>query len=105
MKTDPTFRYVRFPCYITERQLTLLKEVAEERDCPITELVRAAVHFLLKGMGKDDALLYSIEEAVEAVVAGWEGERERDQERKRKKERDRVVMSKGKNEDPDPKFD
>jgi len=39
----------------------------------VTELVRAAVHYWLKGMGKNDGLLYSREETVEAVVAGWKG--------------------------------
>jgi hypothetical protein len=86
MKNDPTFRNVRFPCYLTERQLALLKEIAKERGDSITELVRAAVHFLLKGMGKNDALLYTREEAVEAVVATWQGEGEGEKMRKARDE-------------------
>jgi hypothetical protein len=31
------------------------------------------VHYWLKGMGKDDGLLYSREEAVKAVVVTWKG--------------------------------
>jgi hypothetical protein len=75
MHNDPTFRFVRFPYYLTERQLALLKEISKGGGDSITELVRAAVHFLLKGMGKNDGLLYTREEAVEAVVATWQGDR------------------------------
>ena len=66
MQKDPIFTQIRFPCYLTERQPFLLKEVAKERGAPVTELLREAVHYWLKEKGKDDGLLFSIEETVEA---------------------------------------
>jgi hypothetical protein len=76
MKNDPTFRYVRFPCYLTERQLALLKEIARERREAVTELVREAVHYWLKALGRSDAQFYSTEEVAEAVAM-----QQREQER------------------------
>ena len=76
MKSDPTFSYVRFPCYLTERQKCLLEEISKERGDSITELLREAVHYWLKAKGKDDGLLYSVEETIEAYMKERERMRE-----------------------------
>jgi len=56
---DPKiFKYTRFNSYITEYQTELLSRLARERNCSKTELLREALHYLLRDNGLDDELIY-----------------------------------------------
>jgi hypothetical protein len=67
MDKNPTFAPARFPLYLTERQLSLLREIAKERGVAVTECMRNSVHDFLKKMGRDDGLLFTYEEMVDAT--------------------------------------
>jgi hypothetical protein len=76
MQKDATYAPVRFPAYITQRQLALLREVASERGESVTELLREAVHYWLKRRGKWDGLIYDKEEFYREYLRGREEMRE-----------------------------
>jgi len=52
------FKYTRFNSYLTENQNELLSRLSRERNCPKTELLREALHYLLRKNGLDDELIY-----------------------------------------------
>ena len=57
-----TFKTIRFNSYITELQKEFLNKLSQDRNCPITELVREAIHYLLREKGFDDGLSYDQED-------------------------------------------
>lgn len=70
MTKDPVFDAMRIACYPTIRQKELLEEVARESAAPFTELVREAIHYLLKKEGKDDGIICDRQEMYEGYLRG-----------------------------------
>ncbi len=73
------FKSVRFNAYITEYQTELLNRLSREKNCPKTELVREALHYLLRDNGLDDELIYDQEDdekRLAEIFPGWRGRKE-----------------------------
>ena len=76
------FKSVRFNSYITENQTELLNRLSRERNCPKTELVREALHYLLRDNGLDDELIYDQkdhEKRLAEIFPWWRREEEEEE--------------------------
>ena len=74
---NPKFKTVRFNSYINVYQKELLNRLSQEKKCPITELVRQAIHYFLRERGLDDGLICDARELLLEYkrAKGWEEER------------------------------
>ena len=71
------FKSVRFNSYLTEYQTELLNRLSRERNCSKTELLREALHYLLRDNGLDDELIYDQkdhEKQMAEIFPGWRKE-------------------------------
>ena len=65
------FQYTRFNSYLTEYQTELLNRLSRERNCSKTELVREALHYLLRDNGLDDELIYDEEDDEKRLAKNY----------------------------------
>ena len=73
------FKYTRFNSYLTEYQNELLSRLSRERSCSKTELLREALHYLLRDNSLDDGLSYDQKDDqkwLAEILPSWKEEKE-----------------------------